>query len=171
MSKIIWLTGLSGAGKSTLSNSLIKVLKKKNFNVKLIDGDIFRKNKKYKKNFSRKSIVTNNLKIINYINKIKSNYDYIVVAVISPIAKTRKKAKDYFKDQYFEVFVKCKISILKKRDTKGLYFKADKKIINDLIGYKSKIKYERSNYKVIKIETDKSNLNESTRYLLKKILI
>ena len=170
MSKIIWLTGLSGAGKSTLSHYITKVLKKKKFKVKLIDGDIFRKNKKYKNVFSKKSIVINNLKIINYINKIKFNYDYVIVAVISPIAKTRKKAKNIFKDKYFEVFIKCKISVLKKRDTKGLYFKADKKIIKNLIGYKSKIKYEKSNYKVIKIETDKLNLEESCKYLLKKIL-
>ena len=59
---------------------------------------------------------------------------------------------------------------LMKRDTKGLYKKADKKIIKNLIGYKSKIKYQKSKYKVININTDKQNIKQSTKIILQKIL-
>ncbi len=44
--KIIWFTGLSGSGKTTLSNYISKILKKK-FKTLKVDGDIFRKKKKY----------------------------------------------------------------------------------------------------------------------------
>ena len=55
-SKIIWLTGLSGSGKTTISNHITKKLRKKNFKVKKIDGDIFRKKNKTTK-FNKKSII------------------------------------------------------------------------------------------------------------------
>jgi adenylylsulfate kinase-like enzyme len=65
--------------------------------------------------------------------------------------------------------VNCKIKTLKKRDTKDLYAKADSKIIKNLIGYKSKIYYEKSKYKTISINTDKLNLNNAKRKILKNL--
>ena len=87
-SKIIWFTGLSGSGKTTLSNYLSKKLKNKKFRVKKIDGDLFRKKNKSAK-FNKSSIIKNNLSIINYVEKIKKKYDFILVSVISPLKKTR----------------------------------------------------------------------------------
>ena len=92
-------------------------------------------------------IIKNNLNIIKQIDKIKDNYDFVLVSVISPVLKTRLFAKKKFKENYFEIFMKCNLKTLKLRDTKGLYKKADLNIINNLIGYKSKLKYEKSNYK------------------------
>ena len=43
--KIIWFTGLSGSGKTTLANAFYKLLKRKKYKVKKIDGDAFRKKK------------------------------------------------------------------------------------------------------------------------------
>ena len=77
-SKIIWFTGLSGSGKTTLSNYLSKKLKNKKFRVKKIDGDLFRKKNKSAK-FNKSSIIKNNLSIINYVEKIKKKYDFILV--------------------------------------------------------------------------------------------
>tara|TARA_B100000989_G_C19496726_1_gene452368 strand:- start:370 stop:891 length:522 start_codon:yes stop_codon:yes gene_type:complete len=168
-SKIIWFTGLSGGGKSTLSNSLKIFLKKKRYKVLQVDGDTFRKLKKYKNNFTKKTIKKNNIKIIKFVKSKMNNYDFILVSVISPLRITRQFAKFCFKDKYFEIYVFCSLKILKKRDTKGLYAKADEKKIKNLIGYKSKISYERSTYKVISINTGKMNLIKSRDKILKKI--
>ena len=110
--KIIWLTGLSGSGKSTLANNLKKKLTIKNKKVKIIDGDKFRKENKIKNSFSKKNIYKNNISIIKKIYKIKHNYDFIVVSVISPLKKTRLIAKKTFGKCYFEVFVNCSIKEL-----------------------------------------------------------
>ena len=169
MSKIIWFTGLSGSGKSTLSNILFRNLLKNKKKVFQIDGDTFRKNKNYKDNFSKGTIIKNNINIIKQVNKIKDKYDFILVSVISPILKTRVIARKKFKKNYFEVFVKCNLKTLKLRDTKGLYRKADINQISNLIGYKSKIKYEKSNYKKITINSDKLSILNSTKKILKKI--
>ena len=77
--KIIWFTGLSGSGKTTLSKSISKSLKK-NYKVKHIDGDIFRKKNKSKNIFTKKNINENNLRIIQFIQTIVSKYDYIFVS-------------------------------------------------------------------------------------------
>ena len=168
-SKIVWLTGLSGSGKTTLSNYISKKLKKKNFKIKTIDGDTFRKNTKVKK-INKNSIIKNNLSIINYIEKLKDNYDYVIISVISPLRKTRALAKKKFQDRYFEVYTKCKLNVLISRDTKKLYKKAKDNIIKDLIGYNSKIVYEKSNYKKIVVNTAEETISISANKILKKII-
>ena len=78
MTKIIWFTGLSGSGKSTLAKILSNKLSNLYFKVKIIDGDDFRKKNKTNMCFSKMNIVKNNLLIINYIKKIKKEYDFIL---------------------------------------------------------------------------------------------
>ena len=167
-SKIVWFTGLSGSGKTTLSNYIEKKLSKKNFKIKKIDGDIFRKKNKQKK-FNKLSIIKNNMAIIDYVSQIKERYDYIIVSVISPLKKTRIYAKKKFGNNYFEVYTKCNLKELIKRDTKQLYRKAKKKLIKDLIGFNSNIKYEITNYKKIIVNTANENISGSAKKVLNKI--
>ena len=47
--------------------------------------------------------------------------------------------------------------------------KQKKKIIKDLIGFNSKIKYENTNYKKIIVKTDLESVTMSTNKILKKI--
>lgn len=108
----------------------------------LVDGDIFR-NKTKQKSFDRENILKNNIKIINYC-KSKKNYDYIIVSVISPLKKTRQIAFREFKNDYFEIFVFCSIK--------------------NLIGFNSKIKYEKSNHRHIRINT---HLNDKKKCMKK----
>ena len=169
MTKIIWFTGLSGSGKSTLAKILCSKLLQLNFKVKIIDGDSFRKKSKNNNNFSKTNIIKNNLTIINHIKKIKKKYDFVLVAVISPILKTRNIARIKFGKNYFEIYVKCKIKTLEKRDTKKLYAKAKNNIINNLIGYNSSIKYEMSRYKKITINTDTLSKFKSIKTIIKKV--
>ena len=169
MGKIVWFTGLSGVGKTTLAKILNNELLKLNFRVKIIDGDVFRKKNKNNNIFSKTNIVKNNLSIISHVKEIQNKYDFILISVISPLLKTRNFAKTRFGEQYFEIYVKCKIQTLEKRDTKKLYAKAKKNLIKNLIGYNSKIKYEISKYKKITIDTDKLNKSEAVKIIMKKV--
>mgnify|MGYP001387096004 CR=1 FL=1 len=169
LKKIIWFTGLSGSGKSTLSKLLNKKLLKSDYKTKIVDGDLFRRRKKNLKSFTKKNIFKNNLSIIKYISKFQKNYDYIIVSVISPLSKTRYKAKKIFGDNYFEIYVHCSKKELLRRDPKGLYALAKKNILKNLIGFNSKIVYEKSNYKKIIINTEKNNLQSCIKKILEKI--
>ena len=166
--KVVWFTGMSGSGKTTLSEAFSAELKKKDYKIKKVDGDIFRKQKKNLKKFTKKNIIENNKSIINYIDEIKHDYEYIIVSVISPLLKTRLEAKKKFGENYFEVYVKCSIKTLIKRDTKGLYKLAIQKKIKNLIGYNSKIVYEKSKYKKIIIDTEKNNIKKCINIISKK---
>jgi adenylylsulfate kinase-like enzyme len=165
LAKIIWLTGLSGAGKTTLSKKINSFLKYNN-KCLIIDGDSFRKkNKQF--SFTKKNISKNNLQIIDYCKKNFNKYDYIIVSVISPLKKTRFYANRVFKKNYFEIYVFASIKVLEKRDTKGLYALSKKGLIDNLIGYNSKINYEKSEHQHLRINTNILSLENS----LKKILL
>ena len=71
--------------------------------------------------------------------------------------------------KYYEIYVHCSIRTLIKRDTKGLYFAARKKIIKNLIGYNSSVKYQKSRYLKIGINTDKYNLSKCIQSIMKGI--
>ena len=164
MAKIIWLTGLSGAGKTTLSKKINSFLK---YNKKclIIDGDTFRKkNKQF--SFTKKNIFKNNLQIIDYCKKNFNKYDYIIVSVISPLKKIRLYANRIFKKNYFEIYVFASIKTLIRRDTKGLYDLSKKGLINNLIGHRSKINYEKSDHKHLRINTNILSLENSLTRIL-----
>ena len=80
---------------------------------------------------------------------------YLLISVIfifiTPILLYIELVSTSFYERYYEIFVKCSIKELVKRDTKNLYKLAKKKMINNLIGYNSKIIYEKSRYKKILI--------------------
>jgi adenylylsulfate kinase len=167
--KIVWLTGLSGSGKSTISKRLYKILKNRKLRVKKIDGDLFRLKNRNENSFTENNIIKNNSLVIKYIKKIKKDYDIIIVALISPLQKTRKLVKKTFNKNYYEIFVYCSINTLRKRDPKGLYCKADKGLIDNLIGYNSSITYQKSLYSVVNINTDIVNVAEAVGVICKKI--
>jgi adenylylsulfate kinase-like enzyme len=169
IAKIVWLTGLSGSGKSTILKKLYRILKNRKLRVKKIDGDFFRLKNKNENSFTENNIVKNNISVIKYIKKIKKDYDIIIVALISPFQKIRKFAKKTFNNNYYEIYVHCSINTLKKRDTKGLYYKADKGLIHNLIGYNSSIIYQKSLYSVVNINTDTKSVSESVSVICKKI--
>ena len=170
LAKLIWLTGLSGSGKSTLADKIFTRLKNFGFEAKKIDGDIFRKKSKNKNNFTKKNIIDNHKKILQYIEKIENKFDYIIIAVISPLLVTKEKSKKKFGERYYEIYVKCSIKELFRRDTKGLYKKAKEKKITNLIGYTSTVKFERTRYKKIIVDTEKLTISKSTNLIIKKIL-
>lgn len=167
--KILWLTGLSGSGKTTLAKFLKKKLLELRFKVKIVDGDQFRNKNKNKNSFTKKNIYLNNLAIIENILDINNKYDYIIVSVISPLLKSRLRAKKIFKEKYKEIYVKCSTKELIRRDTKNLYKLARENKIKNLIGFNSKINYEKSKYKKITIDTQKSSIVVSTNKILKEI--
>ena len=78
--------------------------------------------------------------------------------------------KENLEKNYFEVYTKCNLNVLIKRDTKKLYKKAKEDLIKDLIGFNSNIKYEISNYKKIVVNTAKENISTSVKKVLNKII-
>lgn len=166
---IIWFTGLSGSGKSTLSDHLKQVLEKAGFLVYQVDGDIFRERHNKSASFSREHIIENNLKIISHCKSIEKDYDFVIVAVISPYQETRNKAREVFGKDYFEIFLNCPLEVLIKKDIKGIYKKAKMGQINNLIGFSPDSPYEIPQNANLEIMTDKVPIDESMSLIFKNL--
>ena len=123
---IIQLTGLSGSGKSTLADALaaLPVYTSHKRRVQVIDGDEFRDHLCPDLKFSKKDRLENNRRL-NFIARLLNKHGIdVVMAVISPYAESRESLRKAVCSDYVEVYVKCAISILQERDTKGLYRRA-----------------------------------------------
>jgi adenylylsulfate kinase-like enzyme len=159
---IFWCTGLSGAGKTTLSLHVKKRLEAIGFSVKILDGDTIREAYKVKLGFGRKDVEKNNTNIVKICEVEREKYDILIVPVISPIDSYRKMARKKLGPCFYLVYLFCSIDSLKSRDPKGLYAKADRGEILDLIGYSKINPYEVPLDADLEIDTSSSATMESS---------
>ena len=158
---IFWFTGLTGSGKSTIAAVTKKLLAKKRFNVLTLDGDDVRERLHVDLGFSREDIIKNNSLIVDLCIENRNKFDIILVPIISPYKSSRKDAKDTFKTGFYEVFCKADIELLISRDTKGLYSKALRGELRDLIGVSPTSPYEPPHTPDLVLDTDNCSIEET----------
>jgi adenylylsulfate kinase len=117
MGHIIQFTGLSGSGKTTLSNALLQ-----HFNIKLIDGDVYRQTLCKDLGFSKADRLENIARLGAYAWSLINDYDFIIIAAINPYEEARTNLK--LKYGASLIWLRCDLQTLIRRDTKGLYRKA-----------------------------------------------
>jgi adenylyl-sulfate kinase len=159
----IWLTGLSGSGKTTIGENLVSVLKQRGHNVELLDGDVVRTNLSKGLGFSKEDRDTNILRIGFVSNLLTRNGVFAIAAAISPYRDIRQQVRDEIGD-FIEVYVKCPLEELIRRDVKGLYEKAIRGEIKNFTGVSDP--YEEPLNPEVTINTDQETVEES----LKKVL-
>jgi adenylylsulfate kinase len=168
---ILWLTGMSGSGKSTLASYAKQICDESGLQTRIIDGDDVRDKHKKKLGFGYDDVLKNNLLIAKLCLDLRNkDVEVVIVPVISPYEKVRKKVKDLLNPFFHLIYVKADIESLKERDTKGLYLAADSGELDDLIGYSDVNPYDEPLKPSIVIETGKKNsLNKSKRTLFEFI--
>jgi adenylyl-sulfate kinase len=119
----IWLTGLSGAGKSTISELLSRILRERGHKIEVLDGDEVRLHLSKGLGFSREDRDTNIARIAFVADLLTRHGVGVITAAISPYAEARAKARERIGD-FIEVYVRCPLDELVRRDVKGLYAKA-----------------------------------------------
>lgn len=130
---VYWLTGLSGAGKTTIGKLLYKKLKSEKDNVIFLDGDVLREVFGNDLGYSikdRKKSAMRNSKICKMISE--QGID-VVCATISMFDDCRKWNRKNI-ERYKEVYIKVPMNVLIQRDQKGLYTKALKGEIEQVMG-------------------------------------
>jgi adenylyl-sulfate kinase len=164
----LWLTGLSGAGKTTLAGLLATTLRERGVRIEVLDGDEVRTNLSKGLGFSKEDRDTN-IRRIGYVCRLLSrNGVGTVSAAISPYSAVRdevRRAVEQDGAEFIEVFVKCPIAVLAKRDVKGLYRKA---LAGELKGFTGvSDPYEEPLAPDVVVETDR----ESVEFSINKILL
>ena len=165
-SPVIWLTGMSGSGKTTLSSDLELYFLEKKAEVYVLDGDDIRGQDKEKLGFGHDDVLKNNLRIAYLCQKLREDYDAIIVPVISPYDDIRLQVREVLEPNFHLVYLKTDIKSLRDRDPKGLYAAADSGLINDLIGYSATNPYEKPSNAEVVIETG-NNISINTKYVYK----
>ncbi len=121
----MWLTGLSGAGKSTIAEVLAPELTALGCHVEVLDGDEVRTHLSKGLGFSREDRDINIGRISFVASLLVKHGAAVITAAISPYAQARAEARQRIGSARFvEVFVRCSLDELVRRDVKGLYKKA-----------------------------------------------
>lgn len=159
----IWLTGLSGAGKSTIAGLLEKELRHRGLPVEVLDGDVVRQHLSKGLGFSREDRDTN-IRRIAFVSKLLTrNGVAVIVAAISPYRNTREEARQEI-GRFLEVYVRCPMDELVRRDVKGLYAKALRGEIDNFTGVSDP--YEEPLNPDVIVETDRQSPAESVALIL-----
>ena len=154
----IWLTGLSGAGKSTIAERLRDELSARGRLVEVLDGDEVRTNLSDGLGFSRADRDTNVARIAFVAKLLSRNGVVAITAAISPYAAARAVARREIGD-FVEVFVRCSLSELARRDVKGLYARALRGEIPNFTGVSDP--YEEPAAPEVVVDSGTQTLDES----------
>jgi adenylyl-sulfate kinase len=163
----LWMTGLSGAGKSTISAELERRLRALGKKVEIMDGDEVRTNLSKGLGFSKEDRDTN-IKRIGFVSKLLTrNGVFVIGAAISPYRDTREFVKQDIKD-FIEIYVKCSLEELVRRDVKGLYAKAIKGEIQHFTGVSDP--YEEPLNPDVLVDTERESVQESVDKIMSVVV-
>jgi len=130
---VIWLIGMSGAGKTVIGKDLYNKLKKEYSNLVFLDGDDFRTIFGNDVGYTiedRKKNADRFYRMCKYLDKNGIN---VIVSILSIFPELRElNRKNY--SAYFEVYIEVAFDVLIRRDSKGLYNKALKGEIKNVVG-------------------------------------
>lgn len=130
---VIWICGLAGSGKTTFAQDLFLFLKKQRDNVVLLDGDVFRSIFQEQPDFSKEGRLKVAKKISALCSFLSANGMIVVCATISLFKEIYIMNRQNI-PHYLEVFIKCEMEELKRRDKKGLYSAALRGEISNVMG-------------------------------------
>ena len=142
MAPVLWFTGLSGSGKTTVAESLKRRLEKCGNRVLVLDGDQVRDRLHRHLDFSVEGIKENNALIAGLCQRLRRDCDVILVPIISPFAVSRRHARETLGAGFYEVYFEVDLATVSARDPKGLYGKARRNEITNMIGVSPQVPYE-----------------------------
>ena len=129
----VWFVGLTGSGKTTLAQRLRDELARRGLAVEMIDAGKIRQRLNRDLGFTRHDVETN-LKRIGYECKMLNRNGVVaIVAAISPYRDVREAIRTEI-GRWVEVYCRCSIDTLLKRDAKGLLQQAQEGKIENVAG-------------------------------------
>lgn len=166
---VLWFTGMSGAGKTTIAENVSAQLRENDLHPLILDGDAIRGSLHKHLSFSKEDIMENNRLISELCVQKVTEYDVIIVPIISPYKISREKARETIGVNFFEIYIETPLDTLIKRDSKGLYQKSLEGKIDNLIGFSKKNIYEKPENPDLIINTENQTVEQSVRKLMDHI--
>jgi len=162
----VWITGLPFSGKKETGHILAERLEMLGYPTAVLIGGQIRREYEKKLGFTKEEI-TKNIRRIAFECKLLSDNGVIAVAVtISPYKDLREECRQLI-GRFIEVYHKCPLEILKKRDKKDLFQKAERGELHNVAGIS--MPYEESDRPEVTIEADKEKPYVAANKILEKL--
>jgi adenylylsulfate kinase len=163
----VWITGLPFTGKKDTARILARRLNLLNYKTEVLIGGQIRRKYEKKLGFTKEEIYKN-VRRIAFECKLLSENDVIAIAVtISPYQELREECRKLI-GNFVEVYHKCPLEVLKKRDKKGLFRKAEEGQLQNVAGIS--IPYEETPVPEVVVEAEKEAPMDAANKILKKLL-
>ncbi|PQV62564.1 adenylylsulfate kinase [Abditibacterium utsteinense] len=164
----LWFTGLSGSGKSTLTTRIESEFQARGYKVELLDGDIVRTNLSQGLSFSKEDRDINVRRIGFVCDLLSRNGVIALSAAISPYENVRQEIRHMVESHgaaFVEIYTKCSLEELVRRDVKGLYKRALAGEIPHFTGVSDP--YEAPQNPDVLVNSDSEPVDESVQKILR----
>lgn len=124
--RVFWLYGLSGAGKTTLACQVAQRLQERGLAPLVLDGDALRSGLCRDLGFAQEDRLENVRRTAELARLLSAQGHVVISALMTPHESMRQLARSIIGDAlFYEVYLRCDYSTCARRDTKGLYARAD----------------------------------------------
>lgn len=130
---IIWLIGLSGAGKTEIGKRLFRRLREERGNVVFIDGDLVRYIMGNDLGHTLEDRRRNADRICRLCKTLDEQGLHVVCSILSLFPESRKWNRENY-SSYFEVYIEVDREVLRRRDNKDIYRRADAGELKNVAG-------------------------------------
>lgn len=132
-----FFTGLSCSGKSTLAQLLLARLQElQDRDITFLDGDVIREHLSKGLGFSKEDR-DENVKRVGFVaSEVVKHGGLVICSLIAPYRDARRYVRNMVEHygEFIEIYVNASLETCEKRDTKGLYEKARKGLIQGFTG-------------------------------------
>jgi bifunctional enzyme CysN/CysC len=166
---VLWFTGLSGSGKSTVARRLERRLFEHGCQTTYLDGDNVRHGLNGDLGFSPEDR-KENIRRVAEVARLAFDHGTITLCTfISPYLADRDFARSLLPEgRFIEIYVKCDLEVVKRRDPKGLYAKALRGEIPEFTGVSSP--YEEPVTPEILVETDVQSVDDIVDAIMEELV-
>jgi bifunctional enzyme CysN/CysC len=165
---VLWFTGLSGSGKSTVARRLERRLFEIGCQTTYLDGDNVRHGLNGDLGFSPADRKENIRRVAEVARLAFDHGTLTLCTFISPYHADRAFARSLLpEDRFIEIYVKCDLEVLTRRDPTGLYAKALRGEIPEFTGISSP--YEEPTAPEILVETDVQSVDDIVEQIMDEL--
>ena len=130
---VYWITGLSGAGKSTVGKLLYDKIKSQKDNVVLLDGDALRHAIATDLGYSMEDRHESARRNIGLCKLLADQEMDVICCTICMFEDIRQWSREH-NENYFEVYLKVPMDVLRKRNQKNLYEDSSNEVVGIGVG-------------------------------------